>query len=155
MFAGQYTILAFTFTNCPTACPIMYSHMIRMQETLAGSPVRTVSITVDPRNDTPAALRGHAEKFGIDTSRWFFLTGDEAEVIRISQGLRFALVDDPSITVTLPGGGTMNNILHPTRLMLVGPDVTIHAMENGLEWSSVERLAKIARRRSMTPDAGR
>jgi len=154
-FAGKYTILAFTFTNCPVICPIMYSHMIRVQHTLEGSPVRTVSISVDPRHDTPSVLRQHADKFGIDTSRWSFLTGEADEISRITQGLRFSVVDDPSLKVQLPDGNTMNNIDHPTRLILIGPDVTVHAMENGLEWSSVERLAKIARRRSMTPETSR
>lgn len=148
-FAGAYTILAFTFTNCPTVCPIMHSQMIRMQETLKGSPVRMVSITVDPKNDTPEALRAHGEKLGADPARWSFFTGDFAEIQKVVAGLRFALVDDPSITVRLADGSTMNNINHPSKLLLVGPDVRIIAMESGLEWESAERLAKLARRLSM------
>lgn len=146
-FKGRWTILAFTFTNCSTACPIINSHLIRAQHVLAGTPIRTVSISVDPAHDTPAALRAHAEKLGIDTSRWTFLTGDVSTIEKIIAGLRFGLDRDARNPIALPGGGTMPDILHPTKLLLIGPDVTVAAMESGLEWSSVERL--IARAKQM------
>jgi protein SCO1/2 len=145
MFKGQRTILAFTFTHCPTACPIMNSHLIRLQGDLRGTPVRTVSITVDPEHDTPSVLRAHAERLSIDTGRWMFLTGAREEIERIIASLKFGVQTDPSTPVPLPGGGSMANIIHPTKLLLIGPDLAVEALEDGLTWDGVQRLGRRAR----------
>ncbi|MDX2115923.1 MAG: SCO family protein [Planctomycetota bacterium] len=153
-FKGRFTILAFTFTNCPTACPIMHSQIIRLQEELRGTPVRIVSISVDPERDTPEALRAHAERLGAEPSLWSFWTGDPAVVRSIVSTMGFALVDDPNLIITLPDGGRMNNIVHPTKLLLIGPDVSVLAMESGLEWGPARRLAELARRLALSKPAG-
>lgn len=145
VFAGRYSILAFTFTHCPTACPIMHSHLIRLQEELRGTPVKIVSVSVDPAHDSPAVLKGHALRLGADPARWSFLTGDEEAVRAIVSGLGFALSKDASMPVALPDGATMSNIVHPTKLILVGPDVTVIGMETGLEWSGAEAISSQAR----------
>lgn len=145
LFTGRWSILAFTFTNCPTACPIINSNLIRLQDLLKGTDVQTVSITVDPAHDTPEALRAHADRLGIDTGRWKFLTGDAGVIRSIVGSLRFDLTDDPSLPITLSDGSVMNNIVHPTRLLLIGPEGAVHAMESGLEWESAKTLARKAR----------
>ena len=42
--------------------------------------VKFVSISVDPKNDTPEVLTAYAERFQADRARWLFLTGDEDAV---------------------------------------------------------------------------
>lgn len=153
IFRGASTILAFTFTHCPTACPIIHSNLVRLQEALRGTPVRIVSITVDPAHDTPEALKAHAQRLSADPARWSFLTGDEGTIRRIIDGLRFGIEEDPSITITLADGSTMNNIIHTTKLLLIGPDATVRAMESGLEWSAAERLGAEARRLAASLDS--
>lgn len=140
IFKGQWTILAFTFTNCPTACPIMHSHLLRAQQLLAGTTARIVTISVDPANDTPAAMKAYAERIVADESRWTFLTGDQRTIESIVHGLKFALRDDPAITVNLPDGRTMPNILHPTQFIIVGPDGKVVGLEPGTRPDSAERL---------------
>ncbi|HBS27909.1 MAG TPA: hypothetical protein DEB06_00310 [Phycisphaerales bacterium] len=142
---GRVTVLAFSFTNCPTACPVMHAHLIRMQGLLTGSTVRIGTISVDPENDTPEALRAYAASKGIDTARWTMLTGDRAEVTNILAGLRVATTEDPSITITLKDGRTMANILHSTRLFVIGPDASVVALEDGLTWAGAESAARKAR----------
>src|SRR5262249_9364858 len=62
-------------------CPMMSSQMKRVQIQTAGSPdVKLVSITVDPKNDTPPVLAEYAQHFKADPARWFFLTGDPASL---------------------------------------------------------------------------
>lgn len=120
---GQATIVDFIFTHCPFACPIMTLSMGDLHRELAGTGVRFASISVDPARDTPERLREYGSNAGADFSRWTFLTGDYATVERIvMDSLKFALQPDPTRTIPLPGGGTMENITHPTRLILVGPD---------------------------------
>lgn len=146
IFKGNWTIMAFSFTNCPTACPIMHSHLIRAQELLKGTPVKIVTISVDPENDTPEVMKAYAQRVTADESRWTFLSGDVTTMRRVVEGLKFALRDDPSIIVTLPDGRTMPNILHPTQFIIVSPDVKIVALESGTQVDSAERVEAKVRR---------
>ncbi len=123
VFDGRVTILDFSFTNCPFVCPGMTAAMLSLQSELVGTGVRFASISVDPVHDTPAVIRAHADRMGVDHERWTWMTGEQAEVKRIvSESLMFELQDDPSRPITLADGSTMNNIMHPSRLFLVGPD---------------------------------
>lgn len=145
IFTGRWTILAFTFVNCTTICPIMHSHLIRLQSMLQGTPVKIVTISVDPVHDTPEAMRAYAERISADPSVWTFLTGDAGAIERILAGLRFSADPDPAQAITLPDGKTMNNILHPSKVLLIGPDGRVRAMETGLEWSGPLTLLERAK----------
>ncbi len=125
IFDGRVTVLSFVFTHCVLVCPMLTGRMYEQYENLAGTSVRFVSISVDPANDTPERLRQYAAAFGVDHSRWRFLTGDAATIRRIaSESLKFDVSDDPdeSNRITLPDGESMANIRHPDRMILVGPD---------------------------------
>ena len=120
---GELTILTFIFTNCPFACPGMTGEMIKLQGTLEGTGVRFLSISVDPANDTPEVLRAYGERNGVDFSRWSLLTGPFEQVRSIVRdSLNFHVGEDSSRQVTLEDGSTMNNVSHPSHLILVGPD---------------------------------
>ena len=83
-FNGKIWIADFIFTRCAGPCPILSSHMQRMQGMLSHSPeVVLVSFSVDPEYDTPEVLAKYASTFGAEKDKWFFLTGDR-EVILIS-----------------------------------------------------------------------
>jgi protein SCO1 len=45
-----------------------------------GKRIAFVSITVDPKRDTPEVLKQYAETFGADLNGWAFLTGDPAAI---------------------------------------------------------------------------
>lgn len=146
IFDGRMTLLAFSFTNCPTVCPIMHSHLVRLtHETLRMSPVRIVTISVDPEHDTPEALRAYAERLDVASPKWTMLTGEASTIREIVKSMRFGLQEDPSLPITLKDGSTMVNIVHPTKLVLVGPQGTVIGLESGLDWESAERIALRAR----------
>lgn len=145
IFSGRYTILAFTFTHCPVVCPSMNSQLLRLQEELKDVPVRFVSISVDPAHDTPEVLKAHAERLGADALRWSFLTGDADAISRIVAALQFDLSIDTANPISLDGGGTISNIVHPSKLLLIGPKVTVLGMESGLDWAGAEALLRQTR----------
>jgi cytochrome oxidase Cu insertion factor (SCO1/SenC/PrrC family) len=119
---GQVTILDFIFTNCPFACPGMTGEMLKLQESLEGTGVRFLSITVDPQRDTPEVLRAYGEGNGVDFDRWSLLTGPfEAVRSIVRDSLNFHVGVDSSREITLPDGSTMSNVSHPSHLILVGP----------------------------------
>lgn len=79
---GRITLLSFVYTYCtdPTGCPLAYEAFVTLREriardkTLAGR-VRLVSLSFDPTNDSPEAMRAYGGKFATATDvPWHFLT---------------------------------------------------------------------------------
>lgn len=85
------------YTECQGTCPGTTQMMKRLRESLkedfATEPLKFVSISLDPENDTPEDLLAYAESNGIssedDMPEWIFCTGtlEDIESIRISLGL--------------------------------------------------------------------
>jgi protein SCO1 len=146
IFEGRITILDFIFTHCPFACPMMTGSMSELSDKLKGSGVQLVSISVDPDNDTPEQLLAYAARYQADLSRWTFLTGDKETIHRmVMDSLKFALQIDESQQIAVTGGGTMSNIVHPTKLLLVGADRRVLGMYDPNSESDIRRLEAKAR----------
>jgi len=129
IFNGRITVVDFIFTNCPFVCPALTATMQGLTADLAGTGARFVSISVDPDHDTPDRLKEYAVEHAVDESRWRFLTGDLATIERIVRdALMFALQKDETRPIALDDGSTMLNIMHPSRLVIVGPDRGVIAM---------------------------
>lgn len=146
---GNVTIVDFIFTNCPFACPGLGAAMLRLQSELAGTPVRFLSVSVDPDRDTPERLREYAAESlpGADLARWSFLTGDKETIYSIVRDhLKFNLSVDESQTIRLKGGEEMFNIAHPTKLFLVGPDRRVLMLASYGSPAEVGALGERARR---------
>ncbi len=82
---GKVWVASFFFTNCPAVCWRMNQALSAWQQTHPDSDVRFVSITCDPDNDTPEALKKYADHFKADPARWTFLTGDMKKIQSIGQ----------------------------------------------------------------------
>jgi cytochrome oxidase Cu insertion factor (SCO1/SenC/PrrC family) len=82
---GKVWVASFFFTNCPAICWRMNQALSAWQQTHPNSQIHFVSITCDPENDTPEALKKYAEHFKADPKRWTFLTGDMKDIQRIGQ----------------------------------------------------------------------
>src|SRR6185312_13615080 len=69
---------------CPGPCAKMTRQMKELQRSLSANvPVKFVSFTSDPDYDTPPVLKKYAERFGADSNRWWFLTGNKQEIRRL------------------------------------------------------------------------
>jgi len=92
---GKVWIASLIFTRCVEECPLVSSHMARLQDVFTAEPdVRLVSITVDPAYDTPEVLTRYAQSFAAQPQRWLFLTGDKATIYRlVREGFRLGLMD--------------------------------------------------------------
>ena len=76
---GKFLVVSFLFTSCSLTCPEVSKRMAEIQRlTATNADVRLVSLTVDPRSDTPPVLAKWGARFGADTNRWHLLTGDKA-----------------------------------------------------------------------------
>lgn len=77
---GKPWLACFVFTRCATTCPRVTVAMSGLQNEFKDLDMHFVSFTVDPKNDTPAVLREYSQKAEADPQRWYFLTGDQAEI---------------------------------------------------------------------------
>ena len=74
-YKGKVYVLEFFFTTCPSICPKMIMSMLEIEKTFFGNPnFGIVSITIDPKHDTPQVLKDHAKLLGVKSSNWNFLT---------------------------------------------------------------------------------
>ena len=141
LFEGRVTVLTFFFTSCPDPCPAIQRAMADVQQRTAGTGVRLVSISVDGEHDTPERVRAYATGYGADFSRWVFLTGDpEAVAGVVRESIRFEMRDREDLTVTRTDGSRMAQILHPTRLVLVGPDRRVLGLYAYNDAEAIDRL---------------
>ena len=147
IFDGKHTVLMLVFTNCPFACPQIMDAAMRVQKATEDSPLQFVAMSVDPTHDTPAILKNYRDGYGADPDRWTMLTGPEGAVAGIAEaGLQLFVTDDTNEanTITLADGSTMSNILHPTRLILVGPDRRVIEVYSTADNAELQRLITFA-----------
>ena len=84
-YEGKVYVLEFFFTTCPTICPKMNLNMLELQNKFFGNPnFGIVSITINPEHDTAAILKKHAEKLGVKSTNWNFLTGDKTKIFELA-----------------------------------------------------------------------
>jgi len=85
----KVVLINFVFTHCLDSCPTQSSKLSEVQsllDGLIGREVHLVSISVDPEQDTPEALRLYAEHFNAG-SGWTFLTGSKGNVTEVVRRL--------------------------------------------------------------------
>ena len=102
---GNLSVSAFVFT----------AHMKGIQSRLADVPrAHLVSVSVDPRNDTPEVIKAYMTKNELDESNWRFVTGEE-EAIRhvVVDGFRVGLGDEDS------KAAGADDIMHSNSFVLV------------------------------------
>ncbi|GEM_PF-409874 len=89
--AGKVTLLGFMYTYCvdPVGCPLAFQTFVELRRRLLAQPalarrVRFVSLSFDPTNDTPAAMRAYAGALADPRSalRWHFLTTRSVGALR-------------------------------------------------------------------------
>jgi protein SCO1/2 len=80
-FRGKAVLVTFVYTHCPDVCPLIVSNLAAAERGLGtrASLVRIVAVTVDPRRDTPAAVRSFLAARGA-TGRVDYLLGTLAQM---------------------------------------------------------------------------
>ncbi len=84
-YEGKVYVVEFFFASCPTICPKMNKNMLKIQDKFFGNPdFGMVSITIDPKRDTPEVLKKYAEEHQVTLKNWHFLTGDIDAIYKLS-----------------------------------------------------------------------
>jgi protein SCO1/2 len=98
---GHWVLMTFLYTYCPDVCPVIAG---QLNAALRSAPARSVglrvlSVSVDPRRDTPAAARKYARDHRLlPTFSW--LLGSRSELKRVWDAYDIAVLAGPKQTVT-------------------------------------------------------
>jgi protein SCO1/2/putative membrane protein len=128
LLRGRVWIANFIFIRCAGPCPAMTQEMRRLQDDLPSS-IRLVSFSVDPKRDTPEALREYAEQVKADPRRWWFLTGDKDLIHSVA-------IDGFKATTRDPDAGS-DQFIHSQRFYLVDERGRIRSWYN-YDWQDRE-----------------
>lgn len=136
---GRAWVADFVYTRCAGPCPLLTANMARLQKTLPKS-IGLLSFTVDPDHDSPEVLTLYAQEFRADPQRWFFLTGEKGELIRlVRDGFLLPVVENAAAR---PG----ERFAHSTKFVLVDGEGRVRGWYDGDEQESLDKLAADARR---------
>jgi protein SCO1/2 len=106
-FRGKTVVFSFFFSSCPTVCPREVQALSEVQRRLSPAlreRVRFVTLSVDPENDTPEAMRAFALANGAALSSWSFVRTSAAATRALGQEL--AAFAGPSKAQAEPAGHT-------------------------------------------------
>lgn len=82
LLKGRVVVINSFFATCKGSCPVMMSSFAEIQDQFRdrlGRDLFMISITVDPKTDTPDKLAAYAEGWKAQEG-WYFLTGEKANV---------------------------------------------------------------------------
>ena len=110
-FRGQWLLVDFIYTRCPTVCLALGGDFAQLQRLLAGpigaGQVRLLSISFDPVHDTPEQLEAYQQRFGDRGSGWLAarpLTADG--LVQLKRAFGITVIPDQY------GGYTHNTAIH-------------------------------------------
>lgn len=102
--ADKFVVVNFIHTGCSVSCLQVSQQMAEVQRLTAGQDdVRLMSLTVDPRTDTPPVLTEFGKKFGADPDRWLLLTGEKNVLYELIE-TSFLQREPLARTSPMPGG---------------------------------------------------
>ena len=125
---GHVWVASFFFATCPSVCVQQNKILAEFQAEYGKRGLKLVSITCDPQNDSPEALRAYAARFQAQPGTWFFLTGDLTYIRLIGR-------DAFQVPVA--------HQTHANRLLLVDRQGRLSGSFN---WTDARELAKLRSR---------
>lgn len=139
---GHAMALTFMYTKCPmpTYCPMMDRNFVEVQKRVKARPelrgkVRLLSVSFDPKNDTPPVLKAHAKGLGADPSFWTFVTGNRDDIDRFAMNFGVTLIrgeaKDP------------DEIGHTLRTAIIDRDGKLAKAYTGNEWTPANVVADL------------
>lgn len=132
-FRNKIYVADFFFTSCRTICPVMKTQMLRVYNAIENDPeVLILSHTIDPEYDTVGLLHDFADRLGVKSSKWHFVTGEKDSIYNIAQKSYFATAMEDK---TEPDG-----FIHSGAFLLIDKEQRIRGKYDGTKEEDVNRL---------------
>jgi protein SCO1/2 len=95
-FRGKWVAVAFLYTHCPDVCPLIAQNL---NAALTKAPdLRVVAVSVDPKGDTPAAVRAFSRSHEL-VERFHYLIGTRSQLQPVWHAYHVAAAPGPAKTV--------------------------------------------------------
>tara|TARA_B100000315_G_scaffold259650_1_gene316501 strand:+ start:265 stop:906 length:642 start_codon:yes stop_codon:yes gene_type:complete len=106
LLENQLSIINFIYTSCTNVCPLTTANFIQLKHLAGDLDFQMISISIDPKRDTPARLQKFMQNQGALSPRWTFLTGSSRTIMPLLGGFGFydVAVDDHSPGVVIWDG---------------------------------------------------
>jgi protein SCO1/2 len=142
-YRGKYLVLTFIYTRCPLPdqCPLISNNFaIVHNELLAnktlGDKVHLLSVTIDPKYDTPKVMRSYgASRSGRfdkeDFKLWDFATGTENQIQQTAKFFGLYYVSEK------------DQIVHSLRAAIITPEGKVHKILRGNQWKPEEVVQEL------------
>ena len=133
-FAGKSVLLTFIYTHCPLPdyCPLMTHNFAEIDKRLAKTPAaysktHLLSISFDPKNDTPQVLRGYGLEYVADRGRasfahWEFAAVPAPELTDVTKFFDVFVREDEG------------QITHSMSTAIISPDGKLFKWYSGNDW---------------------
>ena len=132
-YNGKIYVADFFFTSCRTICPIMKTQMLRIYDSIQNdSEVMLLSHTIDPEYDTVGLLHDYAERLGVKSDKWHFVTGNKDEIYKLAQTSYFS--------TALEDKTEADGFIHSGAFLLIDKDRRIRGKYDGTKEDDVNRL---------------
>ena len=138
---GRAVALTFVYTRCPLPdfCPLMMRSFAEAETQLLADAAlrertRLLTVSFDPKHDTPAVLRAFGLPFQKTTppySHWLLLTGSDEAIRTLGGALGLEYVEETG------------SFTHNLRTAVVDPQGRLRALLRGNEWTPAELLAAL------------
>jgi protein SCO1/2 len=92
-FRGRVVLLTFVYSHCTDVCPLIVEKLKTAQKQLGGR-AQIVAVSVDPRGDTPHAVRAFLRAHRM-TARMEYLIGSHRDLARVWRRYGIAVAATP------------------------------------------------------------
>lgn len=142
-YRGKALLLTFIYTRCPLPeyCTLMSNNFAQVDRQLQQDPnlyakTHLLSISIDPKYDTPQVLRSygaaHTERYENETfQHWEFASGEQVKDAAQFFGLRYFADND--------------QIIHGLRTVIVTPDGKVAKVYTDNTWKPEEAVTELKR----------
>jgi protein SCO1/2 len=111
----------------------MKKQMLRVYEAFENNnEVAFLSHTIDPEYDTVALLHEYAQRLGVKSDKWHFVTGEKDAIYETAQKSYMVTADEDS---NAPGG-----FIHSGAFILVDKDRRIRGIYDGTKPEEVDQM---------------
>lgn len=118
---GKVYVVEFFFTSCPTICPIMSNNLRNVEDEINNPNLGFISVTIDPKRDTPERLLDYAKRIGVKSVNWHYLTSDRETIQNLADQFNIYVGKDET---------TAEGLNHSGKLALVDKQGNIRSRYN-------------------------
>ena len=95
---GKVILVEFIYTSCPTICQSAGSNLAKLQRKIINAQlqdhIQIYSVSFDPKNDTPDALKSYGERHGADGKIWTIARPSENDLTSILKAFGVIVISD-------------------------------------------------------------